>query len=67
MITFLRKIMSNEQGISALEYALLAGMILVVVGGVLTTQDVSGSLETIFGAVSGDLETAAGNAGGGTD
>ncbi|KJS39240.1 MAG: hypothetical protein VR70_08560 [Rhodospirillaceae bacterium BRH_c57] len=61
MVTFLRKIRSNEQGISALEYALLAGMILVVVGGVLTTQDVSGSLSTIFTSVSTDLSTAASN------
>lgn len=61
MITLLRKIRSNEQGISALEYALLAGMILVVVGGVLTTQDVSGSLSTIFTSVSTDLSTAASN------
>lgn len=61
MITLLRKVRSNEQGISALEYALLAGMILVVVGGVLTTQDISGSLSTIFTSVSTDLSTAAGN------
>lgn len=61
MITLLRKIRFNEQGISALEYALLAGMILVVVGGVLTTQDVSGSLSTIFTSVSTDLSTAASN------
>jgi Flp pilus assembly pilin Flp len=56
MITFLRKLRSDDRGISALEYALLAGAILVVVGGVLSSTDLGGTLKSIFEGVQEQLE-----------
>lgn len=61
MFSFMRRLRSDERGISALEYALLAGSILVVIGGIVTGADFSGSLEGIFGDVNTQLSTAAGN------
>lgn len=60
MLTFLRKFRSDERGISALEYALLAGTILVVIGGVMTSgqTNVSSYLKNIFSDVSSQLKAA---------
>ena len=67
MLTILRKLRRDDRGISALEYALLAGTILVVVGGVMTSSDIEGSLSGIFGDVGSQLQAADENysAGGG--
>lgn len=59
MLTFLRKLRSDERGISALEYALLAGTILVVIGGVMSSTNISSNLTTIFTNVSSELGKAA--------
>ncbi len=37
MRTFIQSLLRDERGVSALEYAILAGMIVVVVGAGLTT------------------------------
>lgn len=61
MMKFFRKLRRDDRGISALEYALLAGTILVVIGGTLASTDISGSLESIFGSVGSQLSDAASN------
>lgn len=58
MFSFMRKLRSDERGISALEYALLAGSILVVIGGLVTTTDFSTSLKNVFGDVGKQLKAA---------
>ncbi len=69
MLTFLRKLRRDDRGISALEYALLAGTILVVVGGVMSQGNIKSSLEGIFGDVDTQLKAADANytAGGGDE
>ena len=47
----------DESGATAIEYGLIAGLISVVIIGVLGTM--SDSLQTIFGTISAALTTAA--------
>jgi pilus assembly protein Flp/PilA len=56
MRKFIQSLLRDERGVSALEYAILAGMIVVVVGVALTTF--GDGLEDAFKAL-GDKVTAA--------
>jgi pilus assembly protein Flp/PilA len=62
MTTFLRNLINDETGATAIEYGLIAALIAVgLVAGVTT---LSGALETTFNDVSNTLENP-GNAGSG--
>jgi len=57
MLRFIRSLSRDERGISALEYAILAGVLLVViVGGVMTMK---GSIQTIFSNAESAVSSAA--------
>lgn len=54
----LQHFLRDEDGVAAIEYGLLAGLIAVAI--ILSAQAVGLSLQTIFGAVNTALTTAAG-------
>jgi len=59
MIKFIRKLKRDERGISALEYAILAGFILVGVGAALGgTDGIGAKVKNIFGDVNTQLDNA---------
>jgi pilus assembly protein Flp/PilA len=62
-VNFLRALVKDEEGASAVEYGLILGLIAVAIVGILVIM--GGSLKDIFGSASDELSTAAGNAGGG--
>ena len=57
MLTFLKKLRRDERGVSALEYAILAGIVVVAV--IAGTNGLSGDLTTLFKNISGSVKTAA--------
>lgn len=59
MLTFLKKLRRDERGVSALEYAILAGIVVVAV--IAGTAGLSDNLEDLFENISGSVETAATN------
>jgi pilus assembly protein Flp/PilA len=63
MRNFIKRLLSEERGATAIEYGLIAGLIAVVIIGALTVTGTS--LKTVFETVSGELETVAGGGGGG--
>ncbi len=52
----------DESGATAIEYGLIAGLISVVIVGILTTT--GGSLTAVFTRINAALQTAAGGGGG---
>lgn len=56
MRKFIKKLVRDERGVSALEYAILAGMIVVVVGGAMVIF--SNVLETAFSGLSAQITAA---------
>lgn len=62
---FLHRYIADEQGLSAVEYGLLAAGI--AIGLYATLSGIGGDLQTIFGSVKGNLDTAAGGGGGGAN
>lgn len=58
MMTRLVKFLHDEEGASAIEYALIAGLIAVAIVGVLTT--VGTDIGSLFTTISTKLESAAG-------
>jgi pilus assembly protein Flp/PilA len=62
MFKTLRSLLTDESGATAIEYGLIAG--LVSVAAIFALTQLGGSLTTIFGVVSGELDTAATAAGG---
>lgn len=54
--SFLRDLISDEEGASAVEYGLILGLIAVVIVGVLIT--IGTDLGSLFGAASDGLTTA---------
>jgi len=57
-----RRVAKSEDGVTAIEYALIAALIAVlVIGG---AQVVGTNLDTIFNDVAGDLQNAQGGGGG---
>lgn len=63
MLRFIRSLLKDKKGVSALEYALLAGLIVVGVGAAISSGNVTARVTTIFSNVGTQLNTAA-NAGG---
>jgi pilus assembly protein Flp/PilA len=63
MRNFIKRLLSEERGATAIEYGLIAGLIAVVIIGALTVTGTS--LKTVFETVSGELQTVAGGGGGG--
>jgi pilus assembly protein Flp/PilA len=57
MIKFVKRLLSDESGVTAIEYGLIAAGIGVSILTVVNT--VGGSLKSIFTTVSNDLATAA--------
>ena len=57
LVSSARALKSDKRGISALEYGLLAGLIAVVLIGVLTTF--AGDVKTLFGNVDTAVSAAA--------
>jgi pilus assembly protein Flp/PilA len=67
MFRIVRKFVKNESGATAIEYGLIAALVSVAAIGALT--QVGGSLKSIFGVVSTNLDaaaTSAQSAGGGS-
>ena len=63
--TILKKLAKDESGATAIEYGLIAALVSVAAIGALTAMGTS--LDAMFTAVSGELNTAVGNTGtGGT-
>jgi pilus assembly protein Flp/PilA len=60
-VNFLRALVKDEEGASAVEYGLILGLIAVAIVGILVIM--GGSLQDIFGNASDELGAAAGNAG----
>lgn len=63
MLKFTKRLRSNEDGATAIEYGLLAALIAVAL--IVTLNVLSGSLQDTFTAVSTELDTANTPAGGG--
>ncbi len=64
MFKTLRSLLTDESGATAIEYGLIAG--LVSVAAIFALTQLGGSLTTIFGVVSDELDTAATAASGAT-
>jgi pilus assembly protein Flp/PilA len=62
MFKTLRSLLTDESGATAIEYGLIAG--LVSVAAIFALTQLGASLTTIFGVVSGELDTAAASASG---
>jgi pilus assembly protein Flp/PilA len=56
MLRFFRKLRKDENGATAIEYGLIAGLISVVIIGIITT--VGSDLVAVFTEVSSGLQTA---------
>lgn len=54
----LKKLQQDESGATAIEYGLIAALVSVAAIGALTAM--GGSLDSMFSAVSGELDTAVG-------
>ncbi|HAD88255.1 MAG: Flp family type IVb pilin [Rhodospirillaceae bacterium] len=54
----LKKLQQDESGATAIEYGLIAALVSVAAIGALTAM--GGSLDSMFTAVSGELDTAVG-------
>ena len=57
MLTFLKKLRRDERGVSALEYAILAGVVLAAVVVGVGELDFSGIFEKLGTAVSNEVPT----------
>ena len=62
MRNFIKRLLSEERGATAIEYGLIAGLIAVVIIGALTVTGTS--LKSVFENVSGKLEEVAGTGSG---
>ena len=62
MRNFIKRLLSEERGATAIEYGLIAGLIAVVIIGALTVTGTS--LKSVFESVSGELQEVAGDGGG---
>jgi pilus assembly protein Flp/PilA len=62
MFSTIRKFWKDESGATAIEYGLIAGLVSVAAIAALTAM--GGSLTTIFGVVSTNLDNAAASASG---
>tara|TARA_B100000780_G_C20856697_1_gene340536 strand:+ start:345 stop:524 length:180 start_codon:yes stop_codon:yes gene_type:complete len=58
MKTIFKKLQKDESGATAIEYGLIAALVSVAAIGALTAM--GGSLDAMFTAVSGELDTAVG-------
>jgi pilus assembly protein Flp/PilA len=58
MLSFLKTLMTDESGATAIEYGLIAA--LVSVAAVVALENMGTSLENMFTTVSGKLDTAVG-------
>lgn len=56
--TIIKKLQHDESGATAIEYGLIAALVSVAAIGALTAM--GGSLDSMFTAVSGELDTAVG-------
>jgi pilus assembly protein Flp/PilA len=56
--TIIKKLQKDESGATAIEYGLIAALVSVAAIGALTAM--GGSLDAMFTAVSGELDTAVG-------
>lgn len=48
MLRSARSVLKNKKGVAALEYSILAGMIVLAIVTTLTTTNITGSINTIF-------------------
>jgi len=60
-IAFLRDLIKDEEGASAVEYGLILGLVAIVIVGVLLT--IGTDLNSLFGSTSDCLSAAAGGTG----
>ncbi|MFM0392467.1 Flp family type IVb pilin [Paraburkholderia phytofirmans] len=57
MKNIIKKFLREEDGVAAIEYALLAGLIAVAI--IVTVQNMTGNLETMFNKIGSSLTSAA--------
>ena len=57
MLAFIRKLFKKEEGATAIEYGLIAALIAVAI--IAGADSIGTSLDTMFGAVSDELDAAA--------
>lgn len=55
-ITWIRSLLSDEEGASAIEYGLILGLIAIVL--ILVLTNIGGGLNTLFGQASSAIATA---------
>lgn len=56
MLSFLKALRRDERGVSAVEYAILAGVLLVII--VIGVGQLGDSIETLFGAAQTEIDGA---------
>lgn len=61
MLQFIRKLAKDNKGVAALEYSILAGLIVLAVATAATNSNITGSITTIFQNVGNDLQAVANN------
>lgn len=66
MLRSARSVLKNKKGVAALEYSILAGMIVLAIVGTLTTTDMAGNINKIFTKLNTALSTAAGTSSSGS-
>lgn len=61
MLRSARSVLKNKKGVAALEYSILAGMIVLAIVTALTTTNIGASVNTIFTRLGTSLNTASTN------
>lgn len=59
MLRSARSVLKNKKGVAALEYSILAGMIVLAIVTALTTTNLGGSAATIFTKLGDKMSAAA--------
>lgn len=59
MSRFIRNLLKDKKGVAALEYSILAGLIVLAVATAASTADIKGKVTTIFEGVATALTNAA--------
>jgi len=61
MLRSARSVLKSKKGVAALEYSILAGMIVLAIVTALTTTNIGASVNTIFTRLGTSLNTASTN------
>lgn len=58
MLRFIRSLSKDKKGIAALEYSILAGLVVLAVAAAASTSNIKGSIDSIFSGVGSALDNA---------